>query len=90
MDDGPAEEIRAADCASLGQGVDSRSRGAGNAKYVVIQIEGRRVHQVLHQIPAKYRMLGALLVIEPADRHVAGFSVRVPINDRAASVRCLR
>src|SRR5262245_46792258 len=60
------------------------------AEEIVVEVVGRWIEVVFHQIPAEDRMLLALLIVDPADGHRIVDIACVGIDDPAAWILGLR
>ena len=64
----------------LGEGVSRRVDAQG----ILVDVVSGGLDQTLDQIPAEERVLGALLIVDPADRLVVVFTRRIGIRQLAA------
>ena len=56
----------------------------------MVDVVSGGLEQTLDQIPAEERVVGALLVVDPADGLMAVFAIRIPVNDLSTWIRRLR
>ena len=74
IDDVGAEQIGVAESECLGQ--TRHSRFADALQQVLVDVVGRRSIDTVDQISAEHRVLGAPLIVDPADCHVIVFKLR--------------